>query len=100
MGGAMADTAGAHRARAGGERHRQRRDVTGHGWRDGLRADAVVKRAARTMVPVLAESEWYRAERDRTEVVAALVPIEQVWVETIHTAPLETAASGGTLRSA
>ncbi|WP_117212787.1 hypothetical protein [Allorhizocola rhizosphaerae] len=70
--------------------------VPGHGWRDGMRADAVVKQGARTMVPVLAESEWYRAERDRTEVAAALVPIERVWVETIHTAALETstAASG------
>ncbi len=60
--------------------------LPGHGWRDGMRADAAVKQGARTMVPVLAESEWYRAERDRTEVAAALVPIERVWVETIHSA--------------
>lgn len=60
--------------------------LPGHGWRDGMRADDAVRRGARTLVPVLAESEWYRAERDRTEVVAALVPIERVWVETIHSA--------------
>lgn len=66
--------------------------LPGHGWRDGMRADSLVRQAGRSMVPVLPEAEWYRAERDRVEVVAALVPIERVWVETIHTAP-EPAAS-------
>lgn len=61
--------------------------VPGHGWRDAMRADDVVRQGARTVVPVLAESEWYKAEREQVEVVAALVPIERVWVETIHTAP-------------
>lgn len=60
--------------------------LPGHGWRDGMRADDAIRKGARTLVPVLPESEWYRAERDRTEVVAALVPIERVWVETIHSA--------------
>jgi len=60
--------------------------LPGHGWRDGMRADALVRQAGRSLVPILAEADWYRAERDRTEVVAALVPIERVWVETIHSA--------------
>lgn len=60
--------------------------LPGHGWRDGMRADALVRKGGRSLVPVLTEADWYRAERDRTEVMAALVPIERVWVETIHSA--------------
>jgi hypothetical protein len=60
--------------------------LPGHGWRGGMRADSLVRQSGRSLVPVLAEAEWYRAERDRIEVVAALVPIERVWVETIHSA--------------
>jgi hypothetical protein len=67
--------------------------LPGHGWRGELRADTLIRQGARTMVPVLTEADWYRAERDRTEVVAALVPVERVWVETIHTAP-EPASPG------
>ncbi|WP_372451843.1 hypothetical protein [Catellatospora tritici] len=59
--------------------------LPGHGWRTGLRGDTVVLQQARSMIPVLSESEWYRAERERIEVFAALVPIERVWVETIST---------------
>ena len=61
--------------------------LPGHGWRGDMRADALIRQGARTLVPVLTEADWYRAERDRTEVPAALVPVERVWVETIHTAP-------------
>jgi hypothetical protein len=67
--------------------------LPGHGWREGMRADALVRQAGRSLVPVLAESDWYRAERDRTEVVAALVPIERVWVETIHSTPDKQASA-------
>jgi hypothetical protein len=60
--------------------------LPGHGWRGEMRADSLLRQGPRTMVPVLTEADWYRAERDRTEVAAALVPVERVWVETIHTA--------------
>ncbi|GIH08350.1 hypothetical protein Rhe02_64170 [Rhizocola hellebori] len=60
--------------------------LPGHGWRGEMRADALVKQGARTFVPVLPEADWYRAERDRVEVVAALVPVERVWIETLSTA--------------
>ncbi len=65
--------------------------LPGHGWRGEMRADALVRQGARTFVPVLPEADWYRAERDRVEVVAALVPVERVWVETLSTA--DTAAN-------
>lgn len=63
---------------------RGRRVVTGlpgHGWRADLRADEKVVQGSRTYVPVMVESEWYRAEAEQTEVFAPLVPIERVWVE-------------------
>ncbi|GHJ46459.1 hypothetical protein Cs7R123_38010 [Catellatospora sp. TT07R-123] len=60
--------------------------LPGHGWRTELRGDAIIRQGARSLVPVLAEAEWYRAERERVEVFAALVPVERVWVETISTA--------------
>ncbi len=56
--------------------------VPGLGWRSDLRGDAPVVQGSRTYVPVLAEMEWYRAEAERTEVFAPLVPVERVWVET------------------
>jgi hypothetical protein len=70
--------------------------LPGHGWRGEMRADALTKQGARTLVPVLPEADWYRAERDRIEVVAALVPVERVWVETLSTADrgADTAAAG------
>jgi hypothetical protein len=40
-----------------------------------------VVQGSRTYVPVMVESEWYRAEAEQTEVFAPLVPIERVWVE-------------------
>jgi hypothetical protein len=55
--------------------------LPGHGWRGDLRADEKVIQGSRTYVPVMPESEWYRAEAERTEVFAALVPVERVWVE-------------------
>lgn len=60
--------------------------LPGHGWRGDMRADSLIRQGARSLVPVLTEADWYRAERDRVEVVAALVPVERVWVETISTA--------------
>jgi hypothetical protein len=55
----------------------------GFGWRTDLRGDATVVQGSRTYVPVLAEHEWYRAESEQVEVFAPLVPIGNVWVETI-----------------
>src|SRR4051795_13558919 len=55
--------------------------LPGHGWRADLRADEKVVQASRTYVPVMVESEWYRAEAEQTEVFAPLVPIKRVWVE-------------------
>jgi hypothetical protein len=55
--------------------------LPGHGWRGDLRADEKVVQGSRTYVPVMPEAEWYRAEAERTEVFAALVPVERVWVE-------------------
>lgn len=60
--------------------------LPGHGWRGEMRADSLIRQGARSLVPVLSEADWYRAERDRVEVVAALVPVERVWVETLSTA--------------
>jgi hypothetical protein len=55
--------------------------LPGHGWRADLRADEKVVQGSRTYVPVIPESEWYRAESEQTEVFAPLIPIERVWVE-------------------
>ncbi|GIE98050.1 hypothetical protein [Paractinoplanes rishiriensis] len=55
--------------------------MPGHGWRADLRADEKVVQGSRTYVPVMPESEWYRAESEQTEVFAPLVPVERVWVE-------------------
>ena len=55
--------------------------LPGHGWRGDLRADEKVVQGSRTYVPVMPESEWYRAEAEQTEVFAPMVPIERVWVE-------------------
>jgi len=57
--------------------------LPGHGWRGDLRADSLVRQDARSLVPVMAEGDWYRAEQDRIEVFAPLIPAERVWVETI-----------------
>lgn len=55
--------------------------LPGYGWRGDLRADEKIVQGSRTYVPVMPESEWYRAEAEQTEVFAPLVPIERVWVE-------------------
>src|SRR6478736_3526942 len=55
--------------------------LPGHGWRADMRADEKVVQGSRTYVPVMTESEWYRAEAEQTEVFAPMVPIERVWVE-------------------
>ncbi|MBG0560964.1 hypothetical protein [Actinoplanes aureus] len=55
--------------------------LPGHGWRTDLRADEKVIQGSRTYVPVIPESEWYRAEAEQVEVFAPLVPVERVWVE-------------------
>ena len=55
--------------------------LPGHGWRADLRADEKVVQGSRTYVPVIPEAEWYRAEAERTEVFAPLVPVDRVWVE-------------------
>ncbi|NUR96957.1 MAG: hypothetical protein HOV67_17070 [Kribbellaceae bacterium] len=57
--------------------------LPGHGWRTDLRADSLVRQEARSLVPVLPEADWYRAEQDRIEVFAPLIPAERVWVETL-----------------
>ncbi|GGK11900.1 hypothetical protein GCM10010124_00660 [Pilimelia terevasa] len=67
--------------------------VPGHGWRGDLRADNAVVQGSRTLVPVLPEAEWYRAETDRVEVFAPLVPVERVWVETVAAADTPTPIS-------
>ncbi|MFI5932464.1 hypothetical protein [Actinoplanes sp. NPDC051494] len=62
--------------------------LPGHGWRADLRADEKVVQGSRTYVPVMPESEWYRAEAEQTEVFAPLVPVERVWVEELGMAGL------------
>ncbi|GAA1570386.1 hypothetical protein GCM10009827_110270 [Dactylosporangium maewongense] len=66
--------------------------MPGLGWRGDLRVDDPVVQASRTYVPALPEQEWYRAEAERTEVFAPLVPIERVWVE--RTSSAVTPAEG------
>src|SRR5512142_1391018 len=68
--------------------------VPGLGWRDNLRGDSPVVQGSRTYVPVLPEMEWYRAEAERIEVFAPLIPIERVWVETLEYAPDELVPGG------
>ncbi len=55
--------------------------LPGLGWQGDLRADERIVQGSRTYVPVMPEAEWYRAESEQTEVFAALVPSNQVWVE-------------------
>lgn len=74
--------------------------LPGHGWRGDMRADNIIMQGAQSMVPVLAEGRWYRAESDQVEVLAALVPAERVWVETVggvHSPPADPAMSLVTL---
>jgi hypothetical protein len=76
---------------------RGRRVITGRpdrGWRYDLRADDPVENGGQRLVPVLVESDYYRAELDQVEVFAPLVPLEQVWVEQVeppagHSPPAE-----------
>lgn len=56
--------------------------LPGHGWRMDLRADNVITRGSHSLVPVMPEAEWYRAEEERLEVFASLIPAERVWLET------------------
>jgi hypothetical protein len=60
--------------------------LPGYGWRGDLRADEKVIQGSRTYIPVMPESEWYRAESEQTEVFAALIPIDRVWVEDLGVA--------------
>ncbi|MEV8513411.1 hypothetical protein [Dactylosporangium sp. NPDC051484] len=60
--------------------------LPGLGWHGDLRIDEAVVQASRTYVPALPEQEWYRAEVERTEVFAPLVPLERVWVERVSSA--------------
>lgn len=53
----------------------------GQGWRGDLRADDPLMRAGSLMVPVLSESDFYRSEDEGSEALAALHPVESVWVE-------------------
>ncbi|MEV7621948.1 hypothetical protein [Actinoplanes sp. NPDC089786] len=55
--------------------------LPGMGWRTDMRADEKVVQGSRTYVPVMSESEWYRAEAEQTEVFAPMVPVERVWAE-------------------
>ncbi|GAA1597899.1 hypothetical protein [Actinoplanes couchii] len=64
--------------------------LPGYGWRGDLRADEKVVQGSRTYIPVMPEGEWYRAEAERTEVFAALVPVERVWVEELGFAGTST----------
>jgi hypothetical protein len=68
--------------------------LPGHGWRADLRADEKVVQGSRTYVPVIPEAEWYRAEAERTEVFAPLVPVERVWVEEFGLAGLAVRDDG------
>lgn len=68
--------------------------VPGLGWRADLRADEKVVQGSRTYVPVMPESEWYRAEAEQTEVFAPLVPVERVWVEEFGMAGFEMSDPG------
>jgi hypothetical protein len=61
--------------------------LPGVGWRGDLRGDSAVVQASRTYVPTLPEHEWYRAESERIEVFAPLVPIDRVWIELPAAAP-------------
>ena len=64
--------------------------LPGLGWRADLRGDDAVIQSSRTYVPVMPESEWYRAEAEQIEVFAPLVPVERVWIETLAVAGSET----------
>ncbi len=61
--------------------------VPGVGFRGDLRADDAVGHAGGTFVPVLTEQDYYRAEMERVEAVALLVPIHRVWVEQVGGEP-------------
>lgn len=52
------------------------------GWRKDLRADNTVDQSGKKFVPVLTELDYYRAELNGTRVLAPLIPIDKVWVET------------------
>ena len=73
--------------------------LPGLGWRGDLRADEKVVQGSRTYVPVLPEAEWYRAESEQTEVFAALVPVDRVWVEEYGVAGFTTSAEPSRLVS-
>jgi hypothetical protein len=53
----------------------------GQGWRGDLRADDPLMRGGKLLVPVLPEGDFYRSEDEGTEAMAALHPVEAVWVE-------------------
>jgi hypothetical protein len=53
-----------------------------YGWRRDLRCDRPLIRGGKSYVPILTEHDWYRAESERTEVFAPLIPIDRVWIST------------------
>jgi hypothetical protein len=71
--------------------------LPGTGFRNDLRADNPIVHGSRTHVPVLTEQDYYRAEMDRIEAFALLVPIERVWVEWAGDHPQSTAPQSGLL---
>ena len=71
--------------------------VPGVGFRTDLRADSAVASGGRTLVPVLTEQDYYRAEIEQVEVFAPLVPIDRVWVEHVPGRAERAASSTGAL---
>jgi hypothetical protein len=65
----------------------------GLGWRRDLRADSVVVQDGRTLVPILTEHDWYRAEAEDVEVFAPLVAASRVWIE-VATAEVRVEPAG------
>lgn len=68
--------------------------LPGLGWRSDMRIDEKVVQGSRTYVPVMPEGEWYRAEAEQTEVFAALVPVERVWIEELGVSGRSLPTSG------
>jgi hypothetical protein len=65
--------------------------VPGVGFRGEQRADNPIAQGGRSFIPVISEQDYYRAELDRIEVFAPLIPIDRVWVEQPQLAALPAA---------
>ncbi|QSB05610.1 hypothetical protein [Natronoglycomyces albus] len=61
----------------------------GVGWMFDLRADDPVTQDGKLKVPVLPESEYYRAIDEETTAQTCLYPADQVWVETEEANPAD-----------